>query len=87
MSHLTGMHPQLCERQELHQIRDTCHQIEDRKRIVMQGFPGSRIRSAWDEFGSQYPAMPIPLRLFGIGIEFLIKQDRKLLFDLVPAEQ
>ena len=53
----------------------------------MQGFPGSGIRSAWDEFGSQYPAMPIPLRLFGIGIEFLIKQDRKLLFDLVPAEQ
>ena len=44
-------------------------------------------RDFWNEFGSQYPAMQIPLRLFGVRIEFLIKQDRKVLLDLVLAER
>ena len=31
--------------------------------------------------------MQIPLRLFRVGIEYLIKQDRKVLLDLVLAER
>jgi len=44
-------------------------------------------RDSWAEFGSQYPEMQVPLRLFGVGIEYLIKQDRKVLLDLVLVER
>ena len=38
-------------------------------------------------FGSQHPEMQVPLRLLRVGIEYLIKQDRKVLLDVVLVER
>ena len=44
-------------------------------------------RDNWMNFGAQHPEMPVPLRLLRVGIEYLIKQDRKVLLDLVLVER
>jgi len=44
-------------------------------------------RDSWVEFGSQYPEFQVPLRLLGVGIEYLIKQDRRVLLDLIVIER
>ena len=44
-------------------------------------------RDFWTEAGTPYPELQIPLRIFSVGIEYLVKQDRKVLLDLVVAER
>ena len=44
-------------------------------------------RDFWLEAGAPYPELQIPLRIFSVGIEYLVKQDRKVLLDLVVAER
>ncbi len=44
-------------------------------------------RDFWLEAGAPYPELHIPLRIFSVGIEYLVKQDRKVLLDLVVAER
>jgi transposase-like protein len=44
-------------------------------------------RDNWRNFGTQHPEMQVPLRLLRVGIEYLIKQDRKVLLDVVLVER
>ncbi len=44
-------------------------------------------RDLWFEAGAPYPDLQTPLRIFSVGIEYLVKQDRKVLLDLVVAER
>ncbi|MCA9012872.1 MAG: tetratricopeptide repeat protein [Planctomycetaceae bacterium] len=41
----------------------------------------------WEHWGSTHVEMEVPLRLFRTGIGYLIKQDRKMLLDLVLSER
>lgn len=47
----------------------------------------NRWRDFWVEWGSAHPEMEVPLRLFRVGIEYLITQNRKVLLDLVLSER
>lgn len=41
----------------------------------------------WTDWGKPHAEMQVPLRLFSAGVEYLIKQDPKVLLDLVFAER
>lgn len=47
----------------------------------------NRWREFWVTWGSAHAEMEVPLRLFSVGIEYLIKQDPKVLLDLVLSER
>ena len=47
----------------------------------------SEWRDFWTEAGTPYAELQIPLRIFSVGIEYLVKQDRNVLLDLVVAER
>lgn len=44
-------------------------------------------RDSWMEFGSAHTELVVPLRIFCVGIEYLIRVDEKILLDLVTAER
>ena len=44
-------------------------------------------RIAWPELGGVHAELEIPLRLFRVGIEYLIARDEKVLLDLVTIER
>ncbi len=44
-------------------------------------------RDFWMEWGAPHVEMQVPLRIFGVGIDYLIKQDKKVLLDLVQTER
>ncbi len=44
-------------------------------------------RDNWMEFGSLHPEMQVPLRVLRVGIDYLIKEDRKVLLDLIFTER
>ena len=47
----------------------------------------SRWRDFWTDWGKPNAEMQVPLRLFTTGVEYLIKQDSKVLLDLVLCER
>ncbi|MEX0819261.1 MAG: tetratricopeptide repeat protein [Pirellulaceae bacterium] len=44
-------------------------------------------RDAWLELGAERAELEIPLRIFRVGIEYLIQQDERVLLDLVATER
>lgn len=46
-----------------------------------------RWRDFWTDWGKNHAEMQVPLRIFGVGIDYLIKQDKKVLLDLVQTER
>ena len=44
-------------------------------------------REDWRELGAGHADLEIPLRIFGVGIEYLIRGDEKVLLDLVSVER
>ena len=44
-------------------------------------------RDAWLEVGGGHTELEIPLRIFRVGIEYLIRGDEKILLDLVTVER
>jgi hypothetical protein len=44
-------------------------------------------REAWLELGAGQAELEIPLRIFRVGIEYLIRRDEKVLLDLVSVER
>ncbi|WP_422928855.1 tetratricopeptide repeat protein [Singulisphaera sp. PoT] len=44
-------------------------------------------REAWLDLGAGYAELEVPLRMFGVGIEYLIHGDKKILLDLVSVER
>jgi tetratricopeptide (TPR) repeat protein len=44
-------------------------------------------RDAWLKLGGGYPVLEIPLRIFRVGIEYVLQGDEKVLLDLVTTER
>ncbi len=44
-------------------------------------------RAAWLELGAGHAELEVPLRIFRVGIEYLIRGDEKVLLDLVSVER
>ena len=44
-------------------------------------------RDFWIHWGTPHAGMQVPLRLFSVGVDYLIKQDHKVLLDLVLSER
>ncbi|MFT4556958.1 MAG: tetratricopeptide (TPR) repeat protein [Porticoccaceae bacterium] len=44
-------------------------------------------RDIWLEAASEHVEMEIPLRIFSVGIEYLIKKDERVLLDLIATER
>ncbi len=44
-------------------------------------------RDTWLELGGGHAELEIPLRIFRVGIEYLIRSDEKVLLDLVTVER
>ena len=44
-------------------------------------------RDAWLELGASHAELELPLRIFRVGIEYLIRADEKVLLDLVSVER
>jgi hypothetical protein len=44
-------------------------------------------RDLWLELGSPHIELELPLRIFRVGIEYLIRRDERVLFDLVTTER
>lgn len=44
-------------------------------------------RDFWTDWGTPHAEMQVPLRLFSTGVDYLIKQDPKVLLDLVVSER
>ena len=46
-----------------------------------------RWRDFWAGWGKPHAEMQVPMRLFSAGVEYLIRQDPKVLLDLVLSER
>ena len=44
-------------------------------------------RDLWEELGADYEELKLPLRLFRVGIEYLLQKDEAALLDLVESER
>ncbi len=42
---------------------------------------------AWQDLGGGHPELEVPLRIFRVGIEYLIRRDERVLLDLVSVER
>ncbi len=45
------------------------------------------LRDVWREASQGKPELEIPMRIYGVGIEYLVKQDERVLLDLIETER